>query len=64
MRANPRGDAVKFRKAADGWDEAVNDDGKVVLRFKLPPGPISTVEMMAFTDHILKLIKEREHGPS
>jgi hypothetical protein len=57
-------DAVKFRKAADGWGEVVNDDGKVVFRYQLPPGPISKVEMVAFTDHILKLVKEREHGPS
>jgi hypothetical protein len=55
---------VKIRKADDGWEEVLDDDGKVLLRYQLPPGPISLLEMTAFTDHILKMVKQREHGPS
>lgn len=46
----------------DGWKEARIGD-RVLLRFQLPPN-VTTLEVMAFAEHLLKLVRERQHGPS
>jgi hypothetical protein len=44
------------------WKEARIGE-RVVLRFRLPPGT-TAADLVAFGDHLLKLAREREHGPS
>ncbi len=54
---------VTFVDLEDGW-KSVRIGGREALQLQLPPGPISVVDMMTLTEHLMKLARDGKHGAS
>ena len=53
-----------LRKLPDGWTVCLDDDGETEkMRFKEPEG-VTFEDRVAFAEFILKLARERQHGPN
>jgi hypothetical protein len=51
-----------FRRLPDGWT-IVLDGEREVMRFQAPEG-LTLADVDRIRDHLMKLAREREHGPS
>lgn len=52
------------RHEADGWIVFTRDDGTEMFRVQPPTGGFTLADVEALKRHLLKLINQREVGPS
>lgn len=58
------GGAVIERRTPDGWTVYLDHDGKrEILRVKYPEN-VTREELERFVEHLKKLARENQHGPS